>query len=162
MYIPLDAFDGLEGRLKILVIHSKFQLKSKLYDYTGGSLNKPLETQILEAEECLRNAMLNSDVKMLDRLLAPELIFTNHLGQVLSKEDDLIAHQSGMLDIKELTPSERVIKLYQDVAIIFVRVHLVGSYAGITSDSNFRFTRIWTLSSSNTWQVIAAHSTIVT
>ncbi|MDK1044873.1 MAG: nuclear transport factor 2 family protein [Anaerolineales bacterium] len=40
------------------------------------------EAKILKYEERLRKAMLRSDVSALDQLLAPELIFTNHLGQV--------------------------------------------------------------------------------
>jgi hypothetical protein len=125
-------------------------------------LNKPLETQILKAEERLRIAMLGSDVETLNKLLAPELIFTNHLGQVLSKQDDLAAHQSGTIKINELTPSEQNIRLCGDVAIVSVRMSLSGSYAGIPSNGDFRFTRIWILSSSNTWQVLAAHSSLVT
>lgn len=61
-----------------------------------------IKTQILQAEERLRLAMLNSDVNTLNELLAPELIFTNHLGQVLGKQDDLNAHQSGTLKIQVL------------------------------------------------------------
>lgn len=120
------------------------------------------ETQILQAEERLRLAMLNSDVNTLNELLAPELIFTNHLGQVLGKQDDLNAHQSGTLKIQVLTPSEQYIQLRGNIAIVTVRVHLVGSYAGIASDHDFRFTRVWTLSSMDTWQIVAAHSSIVT
>jgi hypothetical protein len=48
-------------------------------------MNATMETRILALEEQLRIAMLGSDVGALDRLLAPELIFTNHLGQLLSK-----------------------------------------------------------------------------
>ena len=120
-----------------------------------------IKKQILEAEEQLRLAILNSDVNALNHLLAPELIFTNHLGQVLSKEDDLLAHRSGIVKVNILTPSEQYIQIRGDIAIVSVRMHLVGSYDGITSDNDFRFTRIWTLSSTNTWQVIAAHSSIV-
>lgn len=121
-----------------------------------------IETQILQAEERLRLAMLNSDVNTLNELLAPELIFTNHLGQVLGKQDDLNAHQSGTLKIRVLTPSEQYIQLRGNIAIVTVRVHLVGSYAGIASAHDFRFTRVWTLSSMGTWQIVAAHSSIVT
>ncbi len=124
-------------------------------------MNNSIETQILVAEEQLRLAILNSDVNALNQLLAPELIFTNHLGQILSKEDDLVAHQSGIVKVKVLTPSEQYIQIRGDIAIVSVRMHLSGSYDGIASDSDFRFTRIWTLSSTNTWQVIAAHSSIV-
>ena len=36
-------------------------------------------------EKQLKDAMSTSDVTALDRLLSPDLIFTNHLGQVVSK-----------------------------------------------------------------------------
>lgn len=124
-------------------------------------MSNSIETQILEAEEKLRLAILSSDVNSLNQLLAPELIFTNHLGQVLSKEDDLIAHQSGKVKVERLTYSEQYIQIRGNMAIVSVRMHLLGSYDGIKSDSYFRFTRLWTLSSDDTWQVIAAHSSIV-
>lgn len=44
------------------------------------------EVQILEAEELLCKAMLESDIVTLDKLLSSDLIFTNHLGQVLGKK----------------------------------------------------------------------------
>ncbi|MBE9048243.1 nuclear transport factor 2 family protein [Pleurocapsales cyanobacterium LEGE 10410] len=81
----------------------------------------PTEAQIIEAEEQLRLAMLDSDVNVLDELLAPELIFTNHLGQVLGKQDDLTAHQSGKFKIATLTPSERCIQVIGNVAIVTVK-----------------------------------------
>ncbi|MEM9161713.1 MAG: nuclear transport factor 2 family protein [Cyanobacteria bacterium P01_F01_bin.4] len=120
-----------------------------------------IENQILETEERLRLAMLHSDVSALDKLLAPELIFTNHLGQLLSKQEDLAAHQSGVLKIRELTPSEQHLQVYESFVIVSVRVHLSGSYADTSSEDDFRFTRVWVLSSEHTWQVVAAHSSII-
>jgi hypothetical protein len=108
--------------------------------------------------------MLNSDVNALDELLAPELTFTNHLGLIMSKNDDLEAHKSGMLHIEVLTPSEQKIQFIGDVAIVTVRMHILGSYANTKSEADFRFTRIWALSSSgacDTWQVVAGHSSVV-
>ncbi len=124
-------------------------------------MNNSIETEILKAEEKLKLAMLNSDVNELDRLLAPELIFTNHQGQVLGKQDDLNAHQSGKINIELITPSQQKIQLVGQVAIATVQVHLMGSYAGIPFDNNLRFTRIWNLASDGTWQIVAAHSSIV-
>lgn len=124
-------------------------------------MNNPIETQIAESEERLRLAMLRSDAGALDELLAPELIFTNHLGQVLTKQDDLEAHRSGTLNIEVLTPSEERIQLVGDVAIVSVRMHLLGSYAEARSEADFRFTRVWALSSGGVWRVVAAHSSVV-
>jgi ketosteroid isomerase-like protein len=118
-----------------------------------------VETQILEAEERLRGAMLRSDVSTLDKLLSPELIFTSHLGQVVGKQDDLAIHRSGVLKFKELTPSERQIRYHGDVAIVSVRMHLSGSYEGTEFEGDFRYTRIWAVSSEGTWQIIAGQAT---
>ena len=124
-------------------------------------MSNSIEAQIFKAEELLRMAMLDSDVKVLDELLAPELIFTNHLGQVLGKQDDLAAHQSGKFKIETLTPSDQRIQVIDSVAIVTVQVYLSGSYEGNSFDNHLRFTRIWTLCSDNSWQIVAAHSSVV-
>ncbi len=124
-------------------------------------MSNSIEAQIIKAEERLKLAMLDSDVKVLDELLAPELIFTNHLGQVLGKQDDLAAHQSGKFKIEVLIPSARRIQAIENVAIVTVKIHLIGSYEGNDFDNDLRFTRIWNLSSGGTWQIVAAHSSVV-
>jgi len=89
-----------------------------------GDMIQTLEPQIVDAEDRLRTAMLSSDVSSLDALLAPELIFTNHLGQLQGKEKDLAAYRSGMLKVEELEPSERQVRLYGEVAIVSVRMRM--------------------------------------
>ena len=124
-------------------------------------MDPTIEQPIIDAEERLRRAMLRSDVQALDELLAEDLVFTNHLGQVLGKRDDLDAHRSGIVTIRELIPSERVLRVHGPVAVVSVRVRLVGSYAGQPSEADFRFTRVWAESPQGTWRVLAGHSTIV-
>jgi ketosteroid isomerase-like protein len=120
-------------------------------------MNTTAETQIIDAEERLRLAMLASNVSVLNELLAPELIFTNHLGQLMTKQDDLNAHESGMIRIDALNASERHIQFYGEVAIVLVRMQISGSYAGQPASGDFRFTRVWAVSSSGNWHIVAAH-----
>jgi ketosteroid isomerase-like protein len=126
-----------------------------------SAMNQTLEAQIADAEERLRIAMLEADVTTLNSLLAPDLIFTNHLGQLLSKEDDLAAHRSGLLKIEKLKLSEQRILFKGETAIVSVRAELSGTYNLEPASGNFRFTRVWALSTLKTWQVIAAHACIV-
>lgn len=121
----------------------------------------PTENQILKAEEQLPQAMLHSDVAALDRLLSPDLLFTNHLGQVLEKEDDLGAHRSGIVEVHELILSERQLQLHGSLAVVSVRAQLSGSYGGNPANGDFRFTRVWACSSEGAWQVVAGHSCLV-
>ncbi|VVS94232.1 nuclear transport factor 2 family protein [Desulfoluna spongiiphila] len=124
-------------------------------------MTTPIETAVQNAEEALRSAMLRSDVDALDHLLAPTLFFTNHLGLIVSKEEDLDAHASGALKIDEIAPSEmRITALCDTVATVSVRVSLAGSYGGEPASGDFRFTRVWALSESGYWQVVTAHATL--
>jgi ketosteroid isomerase-like protein len=124
-------------------------------------MNQTMEAQIDVAEDRLRTAMLASDISVLIELLSPELLFTNHLGQLLGKEDDLASYRSGILRVTELEPSEQHIQTPGDVAIVSVRMRLSGTYDGHPANGDFRFTRVWALSSEKTWQVIAAHATLI-
>ena len=124
-------------------------------------MDQPMEKQIKEHEERLKQAMVQSDVVILDALLAPDLIFTNHLGQRMSKQEDLEAHRSGMLKIGEITTSDQAIKILDNVAVVSVQARIVGKFADTVSENDYRFTRVWSKSTNNNWQVIAGHSSIV-
>ncbi|ACF14016.1 conserved hypothetical protein [Chloroherpeton thalassium ATCC 35110] len=123
-------------------------------------MSSTLENQIYQAEEQLRLAMLHSDIAMLDALLSPELIFTNHLGQRLGKHDDLAAHKSGLVKINEVDCSEQQILTSENIAVVSVRMKISGSYDGTLANGDFRFTRIWA-KRKDSWQVISAHSSLI-
>jgi hypothetical protein len=116
------------------------------------------QERIIELEERLRQAMLQSDIVELDALIAPELLFTNHLGQVISKDADLDAHRSGRFKFTELTPSDRQIQLNDGFAIVSVLMHILGSYEGNPVELNIRFTRVWAISTHGSLQIIAGHT----
>jgi len=126
--------------------------------YTNEQLT---EGQVVNMEERLRLAMMASDVAELDKLLADDLLFTNHLGHSLSKVADLAAHQQHLLAITELQSSERQIRISGTVAVVSVRVKLTGTYHESETHGDFRFTRVWAPGPDGNLQVIAAHSGIV-
>ncbi len=99
--------------------------------------------------------------KCIGRTLAPDLIFTNHFGQLRCKDDDLEAYRSGILKISELDPSEERVRVAGEAAIVSRRMRIMGTYGGNPANGDFRFTRVWVRSSHQTWQVVAAHAGIV-
>lgn len=124
-------------------------------------MNDNREANVQEAEALLCNAMLRSDTVTLDKLLSSKLIFTNHLGQVLGKKDDLAAHNSGLLNITDISVDDQQITLQQDTAVVFAKVTICGNYDGQPANGTFRFTRVWQHMTGTHWQVIAAHSSVV-
>lgn len=124
-------------------------------------MDKHAEAEIVAIEERLRQAMLNSDVAELDALIAPELLFTTHVGQLYSKEADLEAHRSGSFKFTELTPSDRHIQRHPGFAVVSVLMHTVGLYEGTASEANIRFTRVWAPSAAGPLQIVAGHTSTV-
>ena len=61
--------------------------------------------------------MLSSNVELLDELIADDLIFVNHLGQVLSKEMDIEAHRSGNLKMTGIDILDQRIRFLDRAAV---------------------------------------------
>lgn len=113
--------------------------------------------QIEKMEERLRQAMLNSDVEELNKLLSEDLIFTDHTGQKIPKEADLEAHRSGKLKIEAIGLSEEEIQIFEDTAIVSVLMESRGQLFGAPFQGKLRFTRVWRIQE-DSWKIIAAHS----
>lgn len=120
-----------------------------------------IETQIRQLEARLRSAMLESNVDELDVLLADELIFTDHLGGLWGKQDDLAAHRSGAIRVQDLVASEERILLLEGVAIVTVRLAISGIFGGLPDKGTFRFTRVWAPTLAGQWQIVAGQSTLI-
>lgn len=116
---------------------------------------------ILAAEERLRLAMLSSDVTELDKMLSEDLLFTNHLGAVVSKQADLEMHASGDLSITELRLSDHRLLPAGDVVVVSARARIEGCYRGSEANGEFRFTRVWKREPVSGWQVVAGHASLV-
>jgi ketosteroid isomerase-like protein len=124
-------------------------------------MNDSREPEISQYEARLRQAMLQSDLNELDLLIAPDLIFTSHFGQLVTKNDDLEAHRSGVIKIESLTLLDETIRMVGSVAIVSALVRISGTIGDITSEGDYRFTRVWAPTSSGEWQIVAGHASAV-
>lgn len=119
------------------------------------------EDQVIEAEERLRIAMLNSDVSILDELISPDLLFTTHFGQLVGKQDDLQAHRSGAIRIHEMIPSDRRIHVHGSFAIVSVRMQVSGEYLELAFSQPLRYTRVWSKNDTGACCVVGGHISAV-
>jgi ketosteroid isomerase-like protein len=88
-----------------------------------------MEAMIIEAlEEKLRQAMLDSDVEALDKLIADDLVFTMHTGLVINRQDDLEAHRTGIQKFTKIDLDDQQIRHYGDCAVVAVKVGLTGQF----------------------------------
>jgi ketosteroid isomerase-like protein len=116
--------------------------------------------QVEAMEKQLRGAMLASDVKTLDALLADDLVFTDQTGNRLTKPDDLAAHNSGRLRITQIDISDQRVRPAGAFAIVTLVAHVGGSFDGQRFSGKFAYTRVWE-SVAGRWHVAAAHCSAV-
>ena len=120
------------------------------------------KTNIEICEQRLKQAMLNSDIAELNTLLSDDLIFTNHLGVLMSKKDDLEMHGSGKLKIEDIKFSDfRIQQINNEVVVVTAQSWIRGYFNNSKSEEHFRFTRVWHKLSEDRWQVVTAHACVV-
>ena len=129
--------------------------------FTVEVMAVPTHQQILELERRLRDAMRGSDLDELDALLADGLVFTDHLGALWGKQDDLTAHRVGAIRVRSVEASEERIQVHDGVAVVNVRLTISGIFSGQEASGDFRFTRVWVPGRDGRWQVVAAQATLV-
>jgi ketosteroid isomerase-like protein len=116
----------------------------------------PVADQIDVMESKLRDALLISDVKTLDALLADDLVFTDQTGHRLTKSDDLTAHSSGRLKITQIDISDQRVRPSGAFAIVTLVASVGGSFDRQSFSGSFAYTRVWE-NTDGRWKVAAAH-----
>jgi ketosteroid isomerase-like protein len=112
------------------------------------------ETEIIEMERQLREAILSGSVQRLEALIADDLLFVNPSGYMLTKAMDLEAHSSGLLKIEKIDLLEQRIRALGEVVVAVSRLALAGTYSGAPFAGDYRYTRVWHRTSQG-WQVAA-------
>ncbi len=118
----------------------------------------PIEQEVRDAEEQLRQAMLANDVEALRRLLHDDLTFTGPDGDIVQKDDDLDAHAKKRLRLSGLVLEGLEVKVAGPVAHTQVKAMLTGTYDGAPASGPYKYTRSWKKHDGR-WQVIAGRVT---
>ena len=103
----------------------------------------PDKQKVLEAEQELLEAMKNSDVEILDRLLHEDLLFVLPSGDVITKQMDLETHKSGNLTLQEITSSIDSINQIGDTVVVTLSSKIKGKMLEQNFEGNFRYLRVW-------------------
>lgn len=115
------------------------------------------DLEIVALEAALRTAQLTADVEALGRLLSDDLLFTGPDGQLGTKAQDLAAHGSGAVRIREHRPLElRIRRLGPNAALVALRTQLTVDVQGTTVEGAFRYTRVWSREGTQ-WRVAGGH-----
>lgn len=98
---------------------------------------------IVDYEEQLRKAMLTGDVTTLAELIDDNLIFVNHFGQILTKEADIEAHRSGLLNFTDIKILDQKVILLENSAVTVTRAALKGTIGTEPIEDEMCYSRVW-------------------
>ena len=115
--------------------------------------------EISQYEELLRRAMLASDVDALDTLIADDLLFVTHFGQILGKDDDLNAHRQKLFTLSRLDFHRQDVRRHGDSFVTVTVAALEGIANNVPFTDKIVFPRVWRKNGNGTLQVCAGQAT---
>lgn len=119
-----------------------------------------MEDIIKKYEERLRLAMMSHDIEELDKLLSDNLVFINHFGQFVSKDDDISSHKQGIFKLSNINIINQDIRIIGDVIVVISDAKLDVVINHDISTDHLIYTRIWE-KINNEWKVVGGQATRV-
>lgn len=120
-----------------------------------------MKEQIQQLEEQLNAALVGAKLDVLETLVSDNFIFTDHMGVVHSKAEELALHASKYVDVQSIVSSGKQIIVTGQTAVVSDQVDMQGEYDSIQSSSVFKSTRVWGQVDSDNWQLLAIHMTLL-
>ena len=134
-----------------------FLLASALAQAANSSSSKEEELRL--AEHSRVEALVNSDVARLEKLLGDDLTYTHSTGIKESKAEFLHRIQSGELKYESMQHENEVsARLYGDTGVLTGTSRVKVRAQSQTLNLHIRFTEVW-VKRSGTWQLVAWQAT---
>ena len=112
--------------------------------------------EIDQFEDDWRNAVLNSDTKTMDALLADDYIGITANGTIENKDQTLARLRAGGRRITSLTISERKVRFYEKTAVVTCLVDVKGTnIEGTEVSGSYRYTRVYIRDEQGKWKIVS-------
>ncbi len=124
-------------------------------DSTERTWGSPAEAQVMRAEEERHDALLRTDLAVLDRLYADEYIAIHNTGTVRTKSDVLADFSKQRLPYEVRDTRDVIVRVYGDAAVV-TGLLIAGLRDGTTRKR--RFVNVW-VKRDGRWQLVVHQST---
>ena len=143
---------------RLLLLGSLLALTVAVPGLTAQGAASKDEMDVRKAENDRFAAMLKADVGALDKLLAPDLIYTHGDGRVIDKAAFLSDFKTGAFKYVTIEPNDLKIRIYGDTAIVTggAGMHVVNK--GAPAQIKIRYTDVH-VRRNGMWQMVAWEAT---
>lgn len=126
--------------------------------FAGGfSLAQKHESrhEIDQLEDRWRNAVLNSDAKALDPLLADDYMAITASGTIQTRDEALQNLRSRRVHITSLTITDRKVRFYGPTAIVTSLAVIQATNADGPVNGEYRYTRVYVRNAQGVWKIVS-------
>ena len=111
--------------------------------------------EIDQLEDAWRDAVLSSDTKAMDSLLADDYISITASGTLQNKEEALINLRSGRVHFKSLVVSDRKVRFYGTTAVVTSLATIQATTPEGQVSGDFRYTRVYVRNAQGNWKIVS-------
>lgn len=116
--------------------------------------------RILALETAWSQAEQQKDIKVLDELLSPSLVYVEFDGTFMTKADYLASRKAESLHPAQITYESTTVHVYGDSAVVTGVYREKGTSNGKSYEHRGRFTDTW-VSEAGVWRCVASQSTLI-
>jgi ketosteroid isomerase-like protein len=120
-----------------------------------------VEEQIKKMEKERAAAITKGDVKTLESLTADDYTMINRYGQMTTKAQTMGGLRTGETKITAYEPTDLVVRVYGDTAVVTGAVDMKGTMAGKDASGKVLFTRVYVKGKDGSWKSVAFQQTPV-
>jgi ketosteroid isomerase-like protein len=111
--------------------------------------------EINQLEEEWRNALLNSNVPVLNSLLADNYMAVTSFGTLQTKDQTLAGLRSGRIHFTTLNLSDRRVRFYGRTALVTSRAEVLAVIPEGGIDGSFRYTNVYVRNAKGAWKIVS-------
>ena len=125
--------------------------------YAGKPVPQKHESrhEIDQLEDEWRNAVLTSDTKEMDSLLAEDYISITPSGTVQTKEETLANLRAGRVHFTTLTISDRKVRFYGSTAVVTSLANVQATTSDGEIGGDYRYTRVYAKDPQGRWRIVS-------
>jgi uncharacterized protein (TIGR02246 family) len=111
--------------------------------------------EIDQLEDEWRTAILNSDAKALDSLLADDYMAITPSGTLQSRDEALQNMRTRRVHITSLTLTDRKVRFYGETAVVtsLATIEATNPEGPVTGD--YRYTRVYVRNAQGDWKIVS-------
>lgn len=117
--------------------------------------------EIDQLEDEWRTAILNSDAKALDSLLADDYMAITPSGTLQSRDEALQNMRTRRVHITSLTLTDRKVRFYGETAVVTSLATIEGTNAEGPVTGDYRYTHVYARGAQGVWKIVSVEASHV-